>query len=162
MWMDGALIGFFFHPCAILSWLFFFALSQLALISIFFCNFIFSPPLSQFFLELYFFPHPHPILFYFITFETFPTHPPIAPTTIPSDLFTYIFKLKVDSSPFTYSPINFKCFTFISTHLPNPLSIYLPTNTLSRYVPNPTYMVTPTYMVATPIDPQWLTTMRKE
>jgi cytochrome c2 len=30
-------------------------------------------------------------------------------------------------------------------------STVLPTNTLSRYLPNPTYMVTPTYMVATSI-----------
>jgi hypothetical protein len=35
------------------------------------------------------------------------------------------------------------------------------TNTLNRYLPNPTYMATPTYMVATTIDPKKLTMMRK-
>ncbi len=39
---------------------------------------------------------------------------------------------------------------------------HLPTNTLSRYLSNPTYMATPTYMVATPIDPQQLTTIKKK
>ncbi len=34
-----------------------------------------------------------------------------------------------------------------------PPSIYLPTNTLGRYLPNPTYMATPTYLVGIPIDP---------
>jgi hypothetical protein len=38
----------------------------------------------------------------------------------------------------------------------------LPTNTLSRYLPNPTYITTPIYMVATTIDPKQSTTMRKE
>jgi hypothetical protein len=47
-------------------------------------------------------------------------------------------------------------------HPPTCPSIVLPTNTLSRYLPNPTYMATPTYMVAIPIDPQQSTMMRKE
>jgi hypothetical protein len=59
-----------------------------------------------FFLQLYFLPTPFPLS--------------------PFNLLTYIFKLKVNSSPFTYSPINLKCVTFISTHLPTPhLFIYL-------------------------------------
>jgi hypothetical protein len=78
----------------------------------FFCNFIFYPPATQF--------------FFFLAFETFPTH--LLPPTVPTDLLTYIFKLKVDSSPHTYSPLNLKCATFIPTHLPTPhLFIYLPT-----------------------------------
>jgi hypothetical protein len=44
----------------------------------------------------------------------------------------------------------------------HPPSIFLPINTLGRYLPNPTYMATPTYLVDTPIDPQQSKTMRKE
>jgi len=44
----------------------------------------------------------------------------------------------------------------------HPPSIFLPINTLGRYLPNPTYMATPTCMVDTPIDPQQSKTMRKE
>jgi hypothetical protein len=42
---------------------------------------------------------------------------------------------------------NFETFP---THPPTHLTTDLPTNTLSRYLPNPTYMATPTYMVAKP------------
>jgi hypothetical protein len=49
-----------------------------------------------------------------------------------------------------------------SIYLPTCPSTFLPTNTLSRYLPNLTHMATPTYMVATPIDLQHLTMMRKE
>jgi len=58
---------------------------------------------SFFLLEFYFLFAPHPFLFIF-SFETFSAHPP-------SNLPTYspiLFKLKLDSSPSTYSPINLK------------------------------------------------------
>jgi hypothetical protein len=82
-WMDGPLIGFSFPVPSQVD---------------FFC-------LPFLFLQLYFLPAPHPVSFYLcFTFETFPTYlpPPLSPT----DLVTYIFKLKVNSSPFTHSPIN--------------------------------------------------------
>jgi len=47
-------------------------------------------------------------------------------------------------------------------HPPTHPSTILPTNTLRKYLPNPTYMSTPNYMVVTTIDPQQLTMMRKE
>jgi len=47
-------------------------------------------------------------------------------------------------------------------HPPTHLSTILPTNTLSKYLPNPTYMTTPNYMVVIAIYPQQSTTMRKE
>ncbi len=83
-------LGFSFlslcHPKLI-----FFHCPFLALIIVFFCwNFIFSLPPTHFY-------------FYF-AFETFSAYPP-------SNLPTYspiLFKLKVDSSPSTYSPINLK------------------------------------------------------
>jgi hypothetical protein len=97
-WMDGALIGFsFLSLCHHPRLTFFFALSQpwSALISVFSCNFIFSRPRTQF--------------FFFWVLKLFPpTH--LQPA---SDLLTYIFELKVDSSPSTYSPINLKCDTLI-------------------------------------------------
>jgi len=107
--------------------------------------FIFSSHFTQFF------------IFYFFAFEAFFTHPPSTlprsrPPIVPPPTYSSIYlKLKVDSSPFTYSPINLKCVIFISTHLPT-----------YQQLPNPTYMATPTCMVATPINPQWSTTMRKE
>jgi hypothetical protein len=67
-----------------------------------FCNFIFSPPLTRF-------------LFFSLLLKLF--SPTYYPQLSPIDLLTYIFKLKEDSSPSTYSPINFKCVTFIPTHL---------------------------------------------
>jgi hypothetical protein len=42
-----------------------------------------------------------------------------------------------------------------SIYIPTFPSTFLPINTLSRYLPNPTYMATPTYTVATLIDTQW-------
>jgi hypothetical protein len=52
---------------------------------------------------------------------------------------------------------------FSHPHPPtHPLSIFLPTNTLGRYLPNPTYTATLTYLVGTPIDPQWSKIIRKE
>jgi len=90
---------------------------------------LFCPDLS-FFLQLYFLITSHLFSFFFCFWNFFHplTHyPPLSPT----DLLTYIFELIVNSSPSTYSPINLKCVTLI-----------------------PTYMVTPTYMVATTIDPQ--------
>jgi hypothetical protein len=126
--MDGALIGFSFlslcHPT-----LTFFLCPFSALTSVYFCNFYFLPAL-------------HLVSFYFFALETFPTHyRPLSPT----DLLTYIFELKVVSSPSIYPPINLKCVTLIPTHLPA-----LP----PTYLPNPTYMATPTYVVAIAIDPQ--------
>jgi hypothetical protein len=63
--------------------------------------------------------------------KTFPSttysHQPIP--LAPTNLFTYTFKLKIDSLPLTYSPIYLKCDTII-----------------------PTYLVAPTYMIVTPID----------
>jgi hypothetical protein len=43
--------------------------------------------------------------------------------------------------------------------LPCPFT-FLPTNILGKYLPNPTYMVTPTYLVAIPTDPKQPKTMR--
>jgi hypothetical protein len=40
-----------------------------------------------------------------------------------------------------------------SIYIPTCPSTFLLTNILSRYLPNPTYMATPTYVVASPIDP---------
>jgi hypothetical protein len=103
---------------------------------------------------------PTQFFFFFVFGETSPA--PTPPTTYypslsPTELFTYIFKSRVDSSPSTYSPINLKCTTLIPTHLFIYLHAfppsYLPTNTLGRYLSNLTYMATPTYLVASPIDP---------
>jgi len=103
-------------------------------------------PWSQFFFATLFSHHLAPIFFFFLLLKLFPpTHPlpltvPHRPTHLyiwinsklfPIYLLTYIFELIVNSSPSTYSPINLKCVTLI-----------------------PTYMATPTYMVATTIDPQ--------
>jgi hypothetical protein len=148
-WMDGALIGWFSflslcHPRST-----FFLCPFSALISVFFCNFIFSPPPPTQFL----------FFFGFWNFSCPPTHyPPLSP----SNLLAYIFKLKVDSSPIFLLTCKLKmCYSH--PHPPTHPTIDLPTNTLSRYLlPNPTYMAAPTYMVAIAIDPQWLTTMRKE
>jgi hypothetical protein len=49
----------------------------------------------------------------------------------------------------------------LSSPLTYPLPIYLPTcpstflltSLLGRYLPSPTYLVAPTYMIVTPIDP---------
>jgi hypothetical protein len=91
---------------------------------------------------------PHPFVFLLKLFP--PTHLP-----------TYTFKLKVDSSPSTYSLINLNVLLSSPPTYPLP-SVYLPTNILGRYLPNPTYMATHTYLVGTPIDLQWSKMMRKE
>jgi len=51
---------------------------------------------------------------------------------------------------------------YFHPHPPTHPTTNLPTNTLSKYLSNPTYMATTTYMVATIIDPQQSTTMKKE
>jgi hypothetical protein len=64
------------------------------------------------------------LFFFFLLLKFFPPtyYPPLSPT----NLLTYLFKFKIDSSPSTYSPINLKCATLIPTHLPTPhLFIYL-------------------------------------
>jgi hypothetical protein len=95
-----------FYPCAILGWTFF----SLPFLSP-------DQPWSQFFFATLFSPWPPlGILLFFLFFSLLklfrPTH--LLP---PTDLLTYIFKIKVDSSSSTYSPINLKCATFIPTHL---------------------------------------------
>ncbi len=74
---------------------------------------VFFPWSLFFFFGTLFSPRPPPGFFFKIFFETFPTHPPTAPPLT----YSPIFKLKVDSSASTYSPINLKCVTFIPTHL---------------------------------------------
>jgi hypothetical protein len=99
----------------------------------------FFPHDFNFFFELHFFPHPHPISFFSLLKLFSPTPPPTPPLS-PFDLFTYILKLKVKSSPFTYSLINLKCDILIFTlHPPTPppppSSIYLPTCPSTSYLP---------------------------
>ncbi len=114
-WMDRALIRLSFlsmcHPRLI-----FFYCPFSALISVFFCNFIF--------------PRRPQILFLFLCFWKFSRPPRYYLPLSPSNLIANIFKLKVDSYPSTCSPINLKCVIFISTHLPTyppPTPIYLST-----------------------------------
>jgi len=91
--------------------------------------------------------HPHSPrgFFFFFCFWNFSYPPTYYPPLSPINVLTYIFKLKINSSPSTYSPINLKCATLIPTHLPTPHLFF--------NLPNPTYMVTPTYLVRTPITP---------
>jgi hypothetical protein len=109
----------------------------------FFWNFIFSLPPSQFFLfplsqrSVFFlgnfiFSPPPTQFLFFSCFWNF-SRPPTYPTPPPPSIY-----------------------------LPTCHSTFLPINTLNRYLPNPTYMATPTYIVATPIELQQLTMMRKE
>jgi hypothetical protein len=124
------------------------------LLTLCFCPF--STLISVFFLQLY---SPPPPSFVFLAFETFSaTHLlhtiPLWPTRLyiyktrlfPIYLLTYKFKM-------CYSHLH-TCTHPPSIYLLTCLSTFLPTNTLSRYLPNPTYMATPTYMVAIPINPQ--------
>jgi hypothetical protein len=145
MWMDGALIGLsLFYPCAIPGWLFFLCPFS-ALFLVFLCNFIFSQPLTQFLFFKFFLKKIYSFWNFF--------HPP--------DLLTYLFQLKVDSSPIYLLTYKFKmCYPHphSTTH---PQSIYLSTNTLSRYLPIPNYMATPTYLVGTLTNSQQLKMMRK-
>ncbi len=93
-----------------------------------------------------FFPRPEPS-FVFFHFETFPpthllspTYPPLSPTY----LLTYTLKM---------------CYSHPHHVLTHP-SIYLPahpftfvrTSPLGKYLPDPTYMAAPPYLVATPTD----------
>jgi hypothetical protein len=95
-------------------------------------------------------PRPAPSFFFF-SFETFPTHRPthlyiwIKSRLFPIYLLTHKFQM-----------------CYFHPHPPTRPTTDVPTNTLNRYLWNPTYMATPTYMVATVLDPQWSTTMRKE
>jgi hypothetical protein len=55
------------------------------------------------------------------------------------------------------------CAAHVLEHLvQGPQWTHLTTNTLSRYLPNPIYMVTLTFMDVIPIDLQWSTMMKKE
>jgi hypothetical protein len=110
-------------------------------------------------LQLYFLPAPQPISFFsfFFAFETFPTQPPTVPYR-PTHLYIWI---KSRVFPIYLLTYKFKMW-YSHPHPPTCLTTDLPINILSRYLPNPTYMATPTYTVPTAIDPQWSTTMRKE
>jgi hypothetical protein len=78
-------------------------------------------------LQLYFLLAPHPVFFFSLLLKLFPpTYPLPCPPLSHTDLLTYIFKLEVDSSSSTYSPINLKCATLIPTHLPTLTPTYLP------------------------------------
>jgi hypothetical protein len=66
-------------------------------------------------------------------------YPPLSLTY----LLTYIFNLKIDSSPSTYSPINLKCATLIPIHLPTLPSSYLPTFEIGTYQTPPTWLHLP-------------------
>ncbi len=120
----------------------------------------------------FFFPTPHPF-YLFIPFETFPppTYYHLSIPFTPTYQLTYRFKFKINSLPPTYSSIYLKCDIFIPTYLP-PQRIYLPTyppiyvitypstflhiiNLLCRYLPNPTYLVTLTYMITIPKNNEW-------
>ncbi len=140
--------------------MFLFSISVPSLVEFFGLPFL-SPDL-RFFLRLYFLPAPFPVSFWGTLFSPCP----------PPSFFFFLSKLphprppnqptSPHCPPLTYSPINLKCVTFIPTHLLTHPSIYLPTcpstflptNILDRYLSNPTYMATPTYLVAIPTDPQ--------
>jgi hypothetical protein len=92
---------------------------------------------------------------FFCCFWNFP--PPTIPHQ-PTHLYIWI---KSWLFPIYLLAYKFKM-CYFHPHPPTRPTMDLPTNTLNRYLPNPGYMATPTYMVATPIDPQWLTTMKKE
>jgi hypothetical protein len=116
--VDGWCTDRTLFPCAIPGWLFLFALSQ---------------PWSQFFFATLFSLRPPPgfIFYLFLLLKLFP--PTYYPALSPTDLLTYIFKLNVDSSPSTCSPVLLSS----PPTYPTP-SIFLPTNILGRYLPNPT------------------------
>jgi hypothetical protein len=108
----------------------------------FFCLPFLSPRLS-FFLHLYFLPASHPVSFS-SSFETFPTRTPTTPPVPhrPTHLYIWIKSRLFLIYLFTYK---FKmCYSH--PHPPTCPTIDLPTNTLNRYLPNPTCMATPTYM----------------
>jgi hypothetical protein len=90
------------------------------------------------FQKIYYGAHPCPafvffFFFFFFWFFNFFTPPTYYPTTY---LFTYQFKM---------------CYSH--PHSPTRPTTNLPTNILNGYLPNPTYMATPTHLVGSPIDP---------
>ncbi len=158
--MDGALIGFCFlslcHPRLTFFLCPFSALSQPW--SEFFFGTLFSPcPLPTFFFPLSliflgnFILSPIPTQFLFFFFWNFSHRPTYYPPLSPTDLFTYIFKLKVDSSPSTSSPINLKCVTFNPTQLPTHPTTNLPTNTFNTPIKPHLHGYTH-YLVGNPIE----------
>ncbi len=159
--MDGALIGFSFlslcHPKSI----FFVCLFSALILVFFFLQLYFSLPPTYFFSLCFFFggnfifSPPAPIFFSF--FETFPSHPPTTPRQ-PTHLYIWIKNRLFPIYLLTYK---FKM-CYFHPHPPNHPTTNLHTNTLNRFLPNPTYMATPTYMVAIAIHPQWSPTMRKK
>jgi len=124
----------------------------------------FSAMISVFFLQLYFLPAPTRFylcmyLFIFLLKLFPPSHllPPAVPHQ-PTHLYIWI---KSRLFPIYLLTYKFKmCYSH--PHPPTHPTTDLLTNTLSRYLPNLTYMATPTFMVASAIDPQWSTTMIKE
>ncbi len=109
------------------------------MISVFFCNFIFSPPQPGF------------IYLFIFLLKLFPASHLLPPTVPHRSTHLYIW-IKSRLFPIYLLTYKFKmCYSHLDppTHPPTDL----PTNTLSRYLPNPTYMATPTYMVATAIEP---------
>jgi hypothetical protein len=92
--------------------------------------------------------------------ETFPTLTYYPPTVPHRPTHLYIWS---KSRLFPIYPLAYKFkMSYFHPHPPIHPTIDLPTNTLNRYLPNPTYMATPTCMIATTIDPQQSTIMRKE
>jgi hypothetical protein len=68
----------------------------------------------------------------------FKTHPRTNPYCPPTNLLTYIIKLKANSPPIYLLTYKFKMCYFHPHPPTQPPSIYLPTNILGRYLPNPT------------------------
>ncbi len=105
-------------------------------------------PWSQFFFGTFIFYPGFPVLFFLdlgFFFRNFIFSPP--PTQFLFFFFFSFFFFAFETFP-THPP------TYpLSIYLPTCLPTFLPTNTLSTYLPNSTYMATPTYLVATPIDP---------
>ncbi len=130
----------------------------------FFRNFIFSPsqiffPDLCFFPELYFSPQAPPgVFFFFLNFSHWPTY---SPHHCPPPTYSPIYLIKSRLLLISLLTYKFKmCYSHL--HPPTHPSTFLPTNTLNRYLPNPTYMVTITCMVAIPMNPQWPIMMRIE
>jgi hypothetical protein len=88
-----------------------------------------------------------------------PTHP--LPPTIPHQPTHLYIWIKSRLFPVYLLTYKFKM-CYFHPHPPTHPTTNLHTNTLNILLPNPTYMATPTYMVAIAIHPQWLTTMRKK
>jgi hypothetical protein len=91
--------------------------------------------------------------------KLFPPHllPPIVPYWL-THLYIWI---KSRLFPIYLLTYKFKMW-YNHPHPPTRHNIDLPTNTLHRYPLNPTYMATPTYMVAIVINPQQSIMMKKE